>query len=372
MDNGNQKKSILHIVAGLGYGGNEAIALKILQAAQRTTNNYLIVLDLSKQEQHQTFSALTKKVIYGKAGLGYIDIFNTARQTIQQTQPTAIISYTFNIKFLPIVLAAKLSGIHNIKVQVGNTAPAQPIPRRKWSFLLWCFSLLQVPVYPCSQAVMTSIETLAPLHKDSRVMINGCDIQAIATTAAKARAQRPANDKKRIVMVARLDAIKDQTTLLQAFAQLQPRYPDWELWLVGEGLERQRLEQLVLDLNLDPQTIFLGQRGDIPEILGQCDIFAFSTTEAEGFGIVLIEAMAAGLPIVASDVGACREVLLGGKAGILVEPKDIQAWVNALDSLMADDQFRQHISQLSVATVPQYDVCNTAQKWLELLCPRVI
>ncbi|QUS62298.1 glycosyltransferase [Synechocystis sp. PCC 7339] len=273
---------------------------------------------------------------------------------------------------LPIVLAAKLSGIHNIKVQMGNTAPLEPMPRRKWRFLLWCFSLLQVPVYPCSQAVMTSIETLAPLHKDSQVMINGCDVSAIAATAAKARTQRPANDKKRIVMVARLDGIKDQATLIRAYAQLQPRHPDWQLWLVGEGNERQRLQQLALELNLDPQTVFLGQRGDIPEILGQCDIFAFSTTEAEGFGIVLIEAMAAGLPTVASDIGACREVLLGGKAGVLVEPKNVKAWVDALDSLMADAQEWQAASQAILATAPQYDVCNTAQKWLELLCPSVI
>jgi glycosyltransferase involved in cell wall biosynthesis len=363
---------ILHIVAGLGYGGNEAIALKIIQTAQGEAEHSLFVLDPSKREQAETFAPFIEQIVYCPLGAGYLDIFKTARQAIQQTKPTAILSYTFNIKILPVVLAAKLSGINNIKVRVGNTAPAEPIPRRKWRFLLWCFSLLQVPVYPCSQAVMASIQNLAPLHKDSRVMINGCDAQAIAATATKARTQRPANDKKRIVMVARLDAIKDQTTLLQAFGQLQPRYPDWELWLVGEGTERQRLEQLALDLNLDPQSIFLGQRGNIPAILGQCDIFAFSTTQAEGFGIVLIEAMAAGLPIVASDVGACREVLLGGKAGVLVEPKNVKAWVDALDSLMADAQGRQTASQVSLATAPQYDVCNTAQKWLELLCPSVI
>jgi glycosyltransferase involved in cell wall biosynthesis len=362
-----RKKSILHIVAGLGYGGNEAIALKILQAAQGTTNNSLIVLDPSKQEQHQTFSTLTEKIIYCPPGLRYLDIFATARQAIQQTQPTAIISYTFNAKILPIALAAKLSGIHNIKVQVGNTAPRESIPRLKWRFLLWCFSLLQVPVYPCSQAVMTSIETLAPLHKDSRVMINGCNTQAIATTAAKAKAQRPANDKKRIVMVARLDAIKDQTTLLQAFAQLQPRYPDWELWLVGEGPERQRLEQLALNLNLDPQAIFLGQRGDIPEILGQCDIFAFSTNEAEGFGIVLIEAMAAGLPIVASEVGACREVLLGGKAGILVEPADLDSWVEILEQEMILSKDKKNLFINNQELVKRYDSKTTTNAWCQLL-----
>ena len=60
----------------------------------------------------------------------------------------------------------------------------------------------------------------------------------------------------------------------------------------------------------------------------------FPLTESEGFGIVLIEAMAANLPIIASDVSACREVLLDGKAGLLVPPRDIKSWTNNLKKLM--------------------------------------
>ena len=74
-------------------------------------------------------------------------------------------------------------------------------------------------------------------------------------------------------------------------------------------------------MNLDPKKIFLGSSLEITKLLGNSDIFAFSTTEDEGFGIALIEAMAAGLPIIASDVPACREVL-DGNAGILVPPEE--------------------------------------------------
>ena len=130
----------------------------------------------------------------------------------------------------------------------------------------------------------------------------------------------------------RLDPIKDQSTLLRAFAAA--RVPGWQLQLVGEGPDRPRLEALARELGLNPLQVFLGRRSDIPELLGQADLFAFSTTTSEGFGIVLIEAMAAGLPVIASDVPACREVLFDGAAGELLPPGDVDAWVGRLRDLM--------------------------------------
>ena len=140
-------------------------------------------------------------------------------------------------------------------------------------------------------------------------------------------------------MVARLDPIKDQSTLLRAFAAA--REPGWQLQLVGEGPNRLRLEALASELGLGPAQVFLGRRSDIPELLGQADLFALSTTPAEGFGIVLIEAMAAGLPIIASDVPACREVLLEGAAGVLLPPGDVSAWARQLQVLMTSVSERE-------------------------------
>ena len=96
------------------------------------------------------------------------------------------------------------------------------------------------------------------------VIANGCDIRNISSRAAATRAHRPAGDARRVLMVARLDPIKDQATLLRAFAVA--RLPGWQLQLVGEGPERLRLETLALELGLDPAAVFLGRRADIPEL----------------------------------------------------------------------------------------------------------
>ena len=123
-------------------------------------------------------------------------------------------------------------------------------------------------------------------------------------------------------MVARLDPIKDQATLIRAFAQVVKEHPRAELWLVGDGTRAAELCELAAAEGVADGVVFWGPRSDVPELLGQMDVFAFSTSRDEGFGIALIEAMAAGLPVVASDVPACREVLGSGAAGVLVPPGD--------------------------------------------------
>jgi glycosyltransferase involved in cell wall biosynthesis len=98
--------------------------------------------------------------------------------------------------------------------------------------------------------------------------------------------------------------------------------PGVHLSLAGNGSLRPRLEALARALGIDGRVDFLGSCADVPTLLGGCDLFVFSTTRAEGLGTVLIEALAAGLPVVASDVPACRELLEEGRWGVLVNPGD--------------------------------------------------
>jgi glycosyltransferase involved in cell wall biosynthesis len=167
-------------------------------------------------------------------------------------------------------------------------------------------------------------------------------------------------------MVARLDLIKDQATLLRAFATASQS--GWQLQLVGEGPDRPRLEGLARELGLEPAAVFLGRRSDIPELLGKADLFAFSTTAAEGFGIAMIEALAAGLPVIASDVPACREVLLDGAAGELLPAGDAATWARRLEELIGSSEQRQELSDRALMHAGSYDIRHTAESWYRLLC----
>ena len=137
-------------------------------------------------------------------------------------------------------------------------------------------------------------------------------------------------------MVARLELHKDQPTLIRAMALLCDQELDAELWLIGEGSHRPQLETLISELQLADRVHLLSSRRDIPELLAQLDLFVFSARPDEGFGIALAEAMAAGVPIVATDVGACREVLDGGRCGLLVQPGSAEALAAGIRAVLAD------------------------------------
>ena len=100
-----------------------------------------------------------------------------------------------------------------------------------------------------------------------------------------------------------------------------------------EGSRRSEFLRLIAELCVGDIVKMLGMRRDVPELLGQMDAFVFSAKPDEGLGVALIEAMAARVPIIATDVGACREVLSDGTLGTLVPAGDVSAMARAVEAL---------------------------------------
>ena len=138
------------------------------------------------------------------------------------------------------------------------------------------------------------------------------------------------------------------------------------LILVGDGNKRIYLEGIASKLGLNVKKIFIGSKLDIPAILAEADIFAFSTTLSEGFGIALIEAMAARMPIIATDVPACREVLDNGKAAILIPVGRVDLWANALNQIISSPTTRNYYIKKSMNNLKKYDVSIVKNKWNSL------
>lgn len=167
--------------------------------------------------------------------------------------------------------------------------------------------------------------------------------------------------EKVIVCVANLRPVKNHPLLLQALRQLQQRQLPCHLLLVGEGPERPQLEQLTDQLGLTAQVHFLGYRADIPAILADSDL-AVLASHWEGLPGAVMEAMAAGRPIVATAVGGLPELVREGVSGFLVPPNDLAAFTNRLAHLLTDQSLgsrmgmsgREHILQnFRIATQTQ-------------------
>ncbi|MDX2137130.1 MAG: glycosyltransferase family 4 protein [Chloroflexota bacterium] len=148
-------------------------------------------------------------------------------------------------------------------------------------------------------------------------------------------------------MIARLIKQKGVSYGLQAFARVSERYPDAHLIIVGDGDLRAALEAEARALRLSPWTHFLGWRADAAALMRGLDVLLMPSLW-EGFGLVLLEAMAASLPVVASDISAIPEIVVHGETGLLVAPADIDGLAAALDRLLRDTPLRQHMGLLGL------------------------
>ena len=137
--------------------------------------------------------------------------------------------------------------------------------------------------------------------------------------------------------IGRLTAQKGQIYLLQAVRQVAAEFPEVRLVLVGNGELRSELESQAYQLGIASNVIFTGYRADALKLLSGFDLFVFPSLW-EGFGLVLLEAMALEKAIVASNVSAIPESVQNGKTGLLVPPKEAQALAKALVTLLGDPQ----------------------------------
>jgi glycosyltransferase involved in cell wall biosynthesis len=166
------------------------------------------------------------------------------------------------------------------------------------------------------------------------VIPNAVDVSA----APRARHERR---EPRIVAVGRLKAPKDFLTLVRAVGALPEGS---ETLIVGEGPDRPWLEQEIRSRGIQERVRLVGERHDVPELLADADIFVLSSA-SEGLPVSVLEAMAAGLPVVASRVGSVPELVVHGETGILVPPGDESALAAALSSLVADAAERRRLGE---------------------------
>lgn len=158
------------------------------------------------------------------------------------------------------------------------------------------------------------------------------------------------NRAVQITCVARLEPVKGHTFLLQACRLLSERGVDFHCRLIGDGPLRIALEKEITRLGLDDKISLMGacSQDQVVETLSYSDIAVLTSVptprgECEGIPNVLKEAMAAGLPVIASEVGGIPELVEDGRSGILVPPGDVEALSNALARLAGDAQLRQAI-----------------------------
>lgn len=155
-------------------------------------------------------------------------------------------------------------------------------------------------------------------------------------------------DEKVIIHISNFRDVKNIPDIVKSFKRVKETVKT-KLLLVGEGPEKEKIEQLVKKLHLEKDVIFTGKRDDMPELLAISDVM-FHLSKQEAFGLVILEAQACGVPAVATAKGGMPEVIDDGVTGFLVPYGDIDAVVEKGLLLLQDDELRTSFSQTGIAT----------------------
>ena len=213
--------------------------------------------------------------------------------------------------------------------------------------LLARFTTCLVTVSAGQAAELTDELRICPPEK-MRVVPLGFDLsrfdeQALSRQRGGFRDELSAGERPVLTAVGRLVPIKNHALLLDALAELKRAGTDAILAIVGGGPEEQSLRERTRVLGVEENVRFLGWRNDLDRIYADSDVVVL-TSNNEGTPVCLIEALAAGCPVVATDVGGVRDVLEGGRLGAIVPSGDAGGIAAAIDRILGDTERRTELS----------------------------
>ena len=366
----DQSIRFLHVVASLNHGGTEVTCRDLIGEFSKRPNvtNFVATLITGSgpiQPALEVASGHPVTVL----GTGFLQRFWEFYKLCLKLRPSAVMFHFFRIDHVILAGAARLAGVRSVISKAGNPAPnVRGRNTRNWQLIIQLSKAIRCRIVSSSAYIEASLLQLSNLPSGSCVVHNGCDCDKICERAQNARMSKA--PVFTVGMISRLDPIKDHAALLTAFAmvvRLNPQTPV-RLRIIGDGVLRETLKAQAIALGIADTVEFLGNRIDVAEQLGQFDLFVFSTTREEGFGIVLIEALAAGVPVVASDVPACREVLRNGEFGKLLPPSDPQSLALAIYEHLAQAKINAQIPVPHPAAIKEaYGLQTMAQKYWTLL-----
>ncbi len=231
-------------------------------------------------------------------------------------------------------LAGRRLGIPTITTAHGWLFDLPRSGRRQW--VVWS---IEKSMAPLARRIVTVCESDRRLAIESGVSDSERFVtihNAMLDVEADLRAD-PAADPPRLLMVARFAPQKDHATLLRALANLTDL--EWQLDLVGTGPLEESVRALVGSLGLSERVHFLGMREDVPELIAKSQAYVL-ISHWEGFPRSILEALRAGVPVVATDVGGVREAVIDGDTGYLVPENDDVRLADRLQLLLEDPVLR--------------------------------
>jgi len=344
--------NITHFVENLERGGLERVVIDLIRA-QRDAGHECRVVCLF--ETGALASELREDGVdvqaCGKRRGPDMGAVLRARNLLRRQRGGVLHSHNATAHYYAVAAAA---GLPWRRVVNTRHSMASPDPRSRMEWLYRRAMPLTDTVVAVCESARRQLERdgVAPRH-DLLSIPNGIRVDRFRATTPEARAGLARSlglepGTRIIGTVGRLHAAKDQATLIRAFALLREgapdATPDAALVIVGEGKLRSQLVEVAEAHDVAGHVHFLGDRGDVASLLPACDLFALSWI-TEGYSIALMEACAAALPVVATDVGGNAEIVRQDITGTLVPAREPEALAAAMGEMLRQPERSRAMGQ---------------------------
>ncbi|MCW0220734.1 MAG: glycosyltransferase [Prosthecobacter sp.] len=360
------KKKVLHILAGLDRGGCEGNALCLILQA-REYDHHGLILGVEGEMSAEFVSAGTELRYLNKPSKFPWKLSALIQEQVADIAPDGVIIW-HGMVMLPQTLHALSDTGVPILVHGGNPAHSMPLSVDvRYLLLEKVLGKRASALYVCcSRHVADSFRESRYLRRFPRAVVpNGVKDVLVHSMNEK---QFDCSKKLVIGMVARLDEIKDHMTLLRAFKIVLKSHPQVQLELVGDGVLRASLEAMAKELGITETTRFWGQVAEPYVVMRDWDLFVYATTEKEGLGNALAEAMMMGIACVATNIGPISELVGDPPAALLVPPRDPEAMAAGIIELLQHPDMQHTLSTAGQERArAEFSASIFAQRYLELL-----
>jgi len=361
------KINVMHIILDLGPGGAERVVLNYLKWHTRSTfRPHVCILKKINSNEYQELKALNVHIVTlnKKKGLDIKSLINLA-QIIRKLNIDILHLHNFSAVLYGTLASFYtkncliFSSDHNVMLSY------QSLPSKIKSRLKGILGIFHERIIAVSDMVLRSQIKFHPYlsHKYIRIY-NGIDKIGFSDRRSQDALKKELNlqsDNIVITKIASMYPQKGHEIFFKAAKILINLIPSIRLLVVGDGPRRKEIEKMVNKMNLTKHVILTGIRKDINTILSITDVFTLSS-HWEGLPITILEAMSAGIPVVATDVGGNCEAILHGKNGYLVRPGDYNSIAVSIIRLLKNKAL---IKQMSITSKNRYEKYFTAKQMVE-------
>jgi glycosyltransferase involved in cell wall biosynthesis len=353
-----EKIKILYVITSLGLGGAEKLLLSYLKNLDNKKYNFYVCCLREKPDDLTSEISKYAQII----NLKIKNRFNPAViiyliKIIKNLQPEIIHTHLFQPRIY--VAFAYLFYKRGILITHKHSV-VNPRKHHIFIFLEMLSILLSNKVIAISKSVKNSLTKYEFVPENKIFVLPNCiDYQKFNS----AMANRIYSKEKQIVIgtVGRLEREKGINYLLLAMKIILTRFPNAKLEITGEGSALNELKFLSNKLNISNSVIFFGKLDNpIPNYI-RMDVFVLPSV-LEGFGLVLLEAMAAGVPVVATNVDGIKEVVIDGESGILVLPKNPEAIADAVMSIIENPRLAKGLVEEGIKRAQSFDIQEQLMK----------